>query len=350
MSTPAQPSSSPTPSWSPSSKPGISAVYGYSNAAELLPKAVLATSLQTAYVMVFFFTLYYLISPKRIRSKADVPIYVYLFVTHCASWIFAMARIWGDAAQIEGALGLASDDAANLPGYIDCSSLFLILAAADLLLLYRVFFVWRQHAWYLIPLPLWMLANWGLYVVDIQRALDLGEKYTEASLISSVVFDVIGTCLIAGKLMFHRRSVEILGASHQRVYGRLAVIFVESSFITSTCRLVWMAAFASGVQDVVSWVESIAAYGSASLFGPLFVIFRMVNSQASRKGTTSSTGVASSTMASGSFRPGHSLGSTQANTIFITPKSIQPQAGFYPSRSEYSDTGSQFAPTNYEKV
>jgi hypothetical protein len=84
--------------------------------------------------MVFFFTLYYLISPKRIRSKADVPIYVYLFVTHCASWIFAMARIWGDAAQIEGALGLASDDAANLPGYIDCSSLFLILAAADLLL------------------------------------------------------------------------------------------------------------------------------------------------------------------------------------------------------------------------
>jgi len=347
MSTPAQPSSSSTPSSSPS-EPNISAVYGYPNAAELLPKAVLATSLQTAYVMVFFVALYYLISPKRIRSKVDVPIYVYLFVTHCASWIFAMARVWGDAAQIEGALGLASDDAANLPGYIDCSSLFLILAAADLLLLYRVYFVWRQHAWYLIPLPLWMLANWGLYVVDIQRALDLGEKYTEASLISSVVFDVIATCLIAGKLMFHRSNVEILGASHQRVYGRLAVIFVESSAITSTCRLVWMAAFASGVQDVVSWVECIAAYGS--LFGPLLVIFRMVNSHASRKGTASSTGVVSSTMASGSFKPGHSLGSTQANTVFITPKSIQPQANFSPSRSEYSDTGSQIAPTNDEKV
>ncbi|KAJ7104725.1 hypothetical protein C8R44DRAFT_887175 [Mycena epipterygia] len=317
----------------PSSKPNISAVYGYPNAAELLPKAVLATSLQTAYVMVFFVALYYLISPKRIRSKADVPIYVYLFVTHCASWIFAMARIWGDAAQIDDALGLASDDAANLPGYIDCSSLFLILAAADLLLLYRVYVVWRQHAWYLIPLPFWMLANWGLYVVDIQRALDLGEKYTEASLISSVVFDVIATCLIAGRLMFHRSNVEILGASHQRVYGRLAVIFVESSAITSTCRLVWMAAFASGVQDV--------------LFGPLLVIFRMLNSHASRKGIASSTGVASSNMASGSFKPGHSLGSTRANTVFITPKSIQPQAGFSPSRSEYSDTSSQIAPTNY---
>jgi len=335
MSTSAQPST-------PSSKPNISAVYGYPNAAELLPKAVLATSLQTAYVMVFFVALYYLISPKRIRSKADVPIYVYLFVTHCASWIFAMARIWGDAAQIEGALGLVSEDAANLPGYIDCSSLFLILAAADLLLLYRVYVVWRQHAWYLIPLLLWMLANWGLYVVDIQRALDLGEKYTEASLISSVVFDVIGTCLIAGKLMFHRSNVEILGASHQRVYGRLAVIFVESSAVTSTCRLVWMAAFASGNQDVVSWVECIAAYGS--LFGPLLVIFRMVNSHAS------STGVASSTMASGSLNPGHSLGSPRANTVFITSKSIQPQANFSSSRSEYSDTGSQIAPNNYEKV
>ncbi|KAJ7719986.1 hypothetical protein B0H14DRAFT_3009395 [Mycena olivaceomarginata] len=89
----------------------ISALYEYPNAAELLPKAILVTSFQT-----------------------DVPIYIYLFVTHCASWIFAMARIWGDAAQIEGALGLASDEAANLPGYIDCSSLFLILAAADLLL------------------------------------------------------------------------------------------------------------------------------------------------------------------------------------------------------------------------
>ncbi|KAJ7759806.1 hypothetical protein DFH07DRAFT_1058419 [Mycena maculata] len=344
MSTPAQPNSSPTPSWSPSSKPNISAVYGYPNAAELLPKAVLATSLQTAYVMVFFVALYYLISPKRIRSKADVPIYVYLFVTHCASWIFAMARIWGDAAQIDGALGLASDDAANLPGYIDCSSLFLILAAADLLLLYRVYVVWKQHAWYLIPLPVWMLANWGLYVVDIQRALDLGEKYTEASLISSVVFDVIATCLIAGRLMFHRSKVEILGASHQRVYGRLAVIFVESSTITSTCRLVWMAAFASGDQDVVSWVESVA------LFGPLLVIFRMVNSHASRKGTVSSTGIASSTMESGSYRPGHSLGSTPANAFFVTPKSIQPRASFSPTRSEYSDTGSQIAPTNYEKV
>jgi hypothetical protein len=348
MSTPAQPSSSPTPSRSPSSKPNISAVYGYPNAAELLPKAVLTTSLQTAYVMVFFVALYYLISSKRIRSEADMPIYVYLFVTHCASWIFAMARIWGDAAQIDGALGLASDNAANLPGYIDCSSLFLILAAADLLLLYRVYVVWRQHAWYLIPLLLWMLANWGLYVVDIQRALDLGEKYTEASLISSVVFDVIATCLIAGKLMFHRSNVEILGSSHQRVYGRLAVIFVESSAITSTCRLVWMAAFASGVQDVVSWVESIAAYGS--LFGPLLVIFRMVNFHASRKETASSTGVASSTMTSGSFKPGHSSGSTQANTVFITSKSIQPQASFSPSRSEYSDTGSQIAPTNCEKV
>ncbi|KAJ7868785.1 hypothetical protein B0H14DRAFT_2728846, partial [Mycena olivaceomarginata] len=87
-----------------------------------------------AYVMVFLVALRYLLSPNRARTKADVPIYVYLFVTHCASWIFAMARIWGDAAQIEGALGLASDEAANLPGYIDCSSLFLILAAADLLL------------------------------------------------------------------------------------------------------------------------------------------------------------------------------------------------------------------------
>jgi hypothetical protein len=27
--------------------------------------------------------------------------------------------------------------------------------------LYRVYFVWKQYAWYLIPLPLWMLANWG---------------------------------------------------------------------------------------------------------------------------------------------------------------------------------------------
>jgi hypothetical protein len=129
-----------------------------------------------------------------------------------------------------------------------------------------------------------MLANWGepdlltpiseikfnlqflgLYVVDIQRALDLGEKYTEASLISSVVFDVIATCLIAGKLLFYRNNVEILGANHQRVYGRLAVIFVESSSITSTCRLVWMAAFASNNQNAVSWVESIAAYGSVSV-------------------------------------------------------------------------------------
>ncbi|KAJ7292161.1 hypothetical protein C8J57DRAFT_1492642 [Mycena rebaudengoi] len=323
MSTPTPTSSSPTPSWSPSSKPDISAVYGYPNAAELLPKAVLATSLQTAYVMVFLVAVYYLISPRRIRSKADVPIYVYLFVTHCASWIFAMARIWGDAAQILGALELASDDAANLPGYIDCSSLFLILAAADLLLLYRVYVVWRQHAWYLIPLPLWMLTNWGLYVVDIVRALDLSEKYTEASLISSVAFDVVGTCLIASKLMFHRSKVEILGASHQRVYGRLAVIFIESSVITSACRLVWMAAFASGVQNV--------------LFGPLLVIFRMINSHESRKGTASSTGVASSTMASGSFKPGHSFGSPRTNKVFIT-------------RTEYSDTGSQIAPTNYEKV
>ncbi|KAJ7051777.1 hypothetical protein C8F01DRAFT_1236991 [Mycena amicta] len=340
MSTPTQSSSSATPSRT--GKPNISALYEYPNAAELLPKAVLATSLQTAYVMVFFLALYYLMSSKRVRSKADTFIYVYLFVTHCASWIFAMARVWGDAAQIMGALGLASDDASNLPGYIDCSSLFLILAAADLLLLYRVYVVWRQHAWYLLPLPFWMLANWGLYVVDIQRALDLGEKYTEASLISSVVFDVIATCLIAGKLMFHRSKVEILGESHQRVYGQLAVIFVESSAITSTCRLVWMAAFASGNQDVVSWVENIAAYGS--LFGPLLVIFRMVT----RKRNTSS--IASSTMASGSLKPGHSLGSTQSNTVFITSKSIQPQAGFSRSRSEYSDTGSPIAPTNYEKV
>ncbi|KAJ7356483.1 hypothetical protein DFH08DRAFT_849173 [Mycena albidolilacea] len=324
----------------------ISALYEYPNAAELLPKAILVTSFQTAYVMVFLVALYYLISPNRARTKADVPIYIYLFVTHCASWIFAMARIWGDAAQIEGALGLASDEAANLPGYIDCSSLFLILAAADLLLLYRVYFVWKQYAWYLIPLPLWMLANWGLYVVDIQRALDLGEKYTEASLISSVVFDVIATCLIAGKLLFHRNNVGILGADHQRVYGRLAVIFIESSSITSTCRLVWMAAFASNNQNAVSWVESIAAYGS--LFGPLLVIFRMVHSHSSRKGTGSSTGASSSTMASGSFKHSQSLGSPRANTVFIPPKSIQPQAGFSPSRSEDSD--SQFAQTNYEKV
>ncbi|KAJ7235208.1 hypothetical protein C8J57DRAFT_143422 [Mycena rebaudengoi] len=294
--------------------------------------------------MVFLLAVYYLVSPRRIRSRADVPIYVYLFVTHCASWIFAMARVWGDAAQILGALELASDDAANLPGYIDCSSLFLILAAADLLLLYRVYYVWKQHVWYLIPLPLWMLTNWGLYVVDIVRALDLSEKYTEASLISSVVFDVFATCLIAGKLMFHRSKVEVLGASHQKVYGRLAVIFVESSVVTSTCRLVWMAAFASGNQNVVSWVESIAAYGS--LFGPLLVIFRMINSQSSRKGTTSTTGVTvtNSTM---SFRPGQSIGSTQSNTVFIPPKS---QASRYPTRSEFSDTGSRFAPANYEKV
>ncbi|KAJ7859508.1 hypothetical protein B0H14DRAFT_2746714 [Mycena olivaceomarginata] len=212
-----------------------------------------------------------------------------------------MARIWGDAAQIEGALGLASGRG--------CQSTRL----------YRVYFVWKQYAWYLIPLPLWMLANWGLYVVDIQRALDLGEKYTEASLIS-----------------FH----------HQRVYGRLAVIFIESSSITSTCRLVWMAAFASNNQNAVSWVESIAAYGS--LFGPLLVIFRMVHSHSSRKGTGSSTGASSSTMASGSFKHSQSLGSPRANTVFIPPKSIQPQAGFSPSRSEDSD--SQFAQTNYEKV
>ncbi|KAJ7650281.1 hypothetical protein FB45DRAFT_887468 [Roridomyces roridus] len=321
----------------------VTALYDYPNAAELLPKAVLVTALQTAYVMIFLVALRYLFSSKRARTKADVPIYLYLFVTHCASWIFAVARIWGDAAQIEGALGLVSDEAANLPGYIDCSSLFLVLAAADLLLIYRVFVLWKQYVWFLIPLPLWMLANWGLYIVDIQRALDLGEKYTESSLISSVVFDVIATSLVAAKLLTHRSKVEVLGKNHQKVYGRLAVIFVESSAITATCRLVWMAAFASGVQDAVSWTESIAAYGS--LFGPLLVIFRMLHLSFQRGSSvaSSSTGV-SSTFAAASAASKQNMGmGTEGNTVYIPPRSIQPEGGFSPSRSEYSQT-------NCEKV
>ncbi|KAF7322081.1 hypothetical protein MKEN_00731300 [Mycena kentingensis (nom. inval.)] len=249
--------------------------------------------------MVFLFTLFFFFSSARARTKTDLPIYVYLFVTHCASWIFVVARVWGNAAQLQHALKMADKDAAVLPGYIDCSSLFLILAAADLFL------------GEVSPLTF----GAGLYIVDIVRALDLGQRYTESSLISSVLFDVVGTSLVAGKLLFHRSRVEILGPDRGRIYGRIATIFIESSVLASACRLVWMAAFASNVQNAISWTEDIAVYGS--LFGPILIILRMLNlRKLDRQGhsTLNSTAMFSS----GTYNDKNRSG----DIVFIPPKAV----------------------------
>lgn len=136
--------------------------------------------------------------------------------------------------------------------------------------------------------------------------------------------------------MLHRNTVEVLGASHQRFYGRLAIVFVESSAITSASRLVFMAAFATAMVDAERWTQMIATYGSvrlrlllliagrvgfdldvAQLFGSLLVIFRIINHSSK---THSAASGAVSTLTSG----------TAPESFKSSRDYDQPSAGFLP--------------------
>jgi len=149
-----------------------------------------------------------------------------------------------------------------------------INTAADCLMFYRAVVIWQRNLFTIVSLGTLLCAESVLgLVVNIANSASL-RKYTLAAIGLSGSFDVIACLFIVVQLLFFRRRAKVLGQAHQAPYSSLITVFLESSALTSTTRIIWVGVRFdnSGFNDA-RWAGALAVVGS--LIGPLLIIVRL---------------------------------------------------------------------------
>ncbi|TFK39598.1 hypothetical protein BDQ12DRAFT_682076 [Crucibulum laeve] len=148
---------------------------------------------------------------------------------------------------------------------------------ADSLLIYRLWVVWvDSYTVILIPSVLFVgslatgIAGVALFHhVDAQNAIvNLGVGFHSLS----VALNVLVTALIAGRLLYHRRTISVLGGEHTRQYLSLLAVFAESGAIYSITGLVYIPLYALHSNLIFVFAPLLEA---ASGIAPALILLRI---------------------------------------------------------------------------
>jgi len=157
---------------------------------------------------------------------------------------------------------------------------------ADLLILYRLYFVWGRNLWIVsIPFLIFLASTACSIIVEYQSTAETSVVISFAipyfSL--SVALTIISTVLITVRLMAGRRVIQkVLGTSHSAPYVSVAAMIIESAALYSIVGIFFIAFLITGNpgQNVLN-----PMIGQAMCISPNLIIARVAAGQSFSKDT-----------------------------------------------------------------
>ncbi|KIM78670.1 hypothetical protein PILCRDRAFT_824109 [Piloderma croceum F 1598] len=157
---------------------------------------------------------------------------------------------------------------------------------ADLLILYRLYFVWGRNLWVVsIPFLIFLASTACSIIVEYQSTAETSVVISFAIpyFCLSVALTIISTLLITVRLMAGRRVVQkVLGTSHSTPYVSVAAMIIESAAIYSIVGIFFIAFLITKNpgQNVLN-----PMIGQAMCISPNLIIARVAAGQSFSKDT-----------------------------------------------------------------
>jgi hypothetical protein len=266
--------------------------------------------------------MYYNINRKRL-SQTNWIILIYITIMYGLAVVYFWASVEytldmyvNDRNFPGGPLGYATEGPITTELFTGSLVFILINALGDALLVFRCYMVWDRSKLIMILPVLTYIAAVVCAAFTVQSASAL--QFTLPYFGLSTALNVLLTLMIAGKLLWARRSiVAALGSQHAKLYTSIAAMVIESAFLN---------AIASSTNIALLSTDSIAAniaLGTQSqvmCICPMLILIRVARGRAySYEAIT----------AASSAIDFNSRSRTKGSTLNIAP----------PSRTKYSTRG-----------
>ncbi|OCH88789.1 hypothetical protein OBBRIDRAFT_757537 [Obba rivulosa] len=243
--------------------------------------------LYSGYVVLTTSSMYLLVNPRKSRPLAGFRTRVILTAYSICLFITTTLYFIGNSEYV--AIGLI-DDSTNYAMYQnDSSGLWPVLRdtalivnfwLADSLLIWRAYGIWNYNVW-VVALPILVyIANIAVGIALLVATTQPNVGFTGQSVIAlgtafwsiSVAMDVIVTLLIAGRLLWYRRKMGILGNDHTRHYIAIAGVFAESAAVYAICGILYIPFYTTNfpIQDLFA-----SLFYFSSSIAPVVIILRV---------------------------------------------------------------------------
>lgn len=151
---------------------------------------------------------------------------------------------------------------------------------SDSFVIYRLYVVW-MGTWYIMVLPILIyLSSIATGVGLLIESAKPDTVFGQAPLINfgvpfwslSLVLNVLTTACIAGRLLHHRRRIQIMGRMNGKQYLSLAAVFVESAALYSLSCLIFIPMWA---KNVPMQYPFFSVLGCATSVAPILIVLRV---------------------------------------------------------------------------
>lgn len=234
------------------------------------------------YVLLAGICIYYQLQHRH-QTKGRYVLIVYTCSMFIVSTVyFCCAAKWSEIEFVESTVNpavFATLLSSKLAITKDTASVVNIWLA-DSLLIYRTYVIWGGNLCILI-LPVIMFfgavaSSLALLIETARPGATFGQSlisdFGTAFWSISVSLNVISTLLIAGQLLWHRRSLRRAGLKESDQYLTIAAILAESAALYSVSGLIYIPLFA---RDLALQYPFSALFNSAASIAPNLIILRM---------------------------------------------------------------------------
>jgi len=234
------------------------------------------------YVVLFGICLYFQLQHQQ-KSKGRYVLIIYTCAMFVTSTIYlCFGAKWSEIEFVESTAdtaAFASALSSQLALTKNTASVVNIWLA-DSLILYRTYVIWGGSFYILIgPFMLFLGAVASAIALLIETAkpgavfgMVLISDFGTAFWSISLSLNVISTTLIAGKLMWHQRSLRQAGIPQSDQYMSIAAILAESAALYSISGLIYIPLFA---RDLTLQYPFSALFNSAASIAPNLIVLRM---------------------------------------------------------------------------
>lgn len=235
------------------------------------------------YVLLASICLYFLLGPGRKSGRPHIVMIVYtvtMFVT--TTIYFVAAAAWSEIEFVETPLrsGVFAVQLSDRLAVLKDTTSVVNIWLADSLILYRVYVIWGSSLWIGSSLVVFYLSDIatgiGLLVYAARSGTQFGEHRVEsfgtAFWSISVSLNVLATTLIAGRLLYHRRTIRMVSPERNDYYISVISIVAESAAVYSISGLIYIPLFARNLPLQYPFA---ALFCAASTIAPNLIILRM---------------------------------------------------------------------------
>ncbi|EJD43614.1 hypothetical protein AURDEDRAFT_152478 [Auricularia subglabra TFB-10046 SS5] len=254
------------------------------------------------YVVLAGISIHFLLQ-RKVRARGQWVLLCYTVTMLLVSIVYFVCGCkWSEVEFVEGVASpaeFASLLSSSVLSVTKNTATVVNIFLADSLILYRTWIIWnRNHLCMLVPCIVYLgsiASGIGLSVAAARPAATFGQHAVVAFGTSfwsiSVFLNVLTTAMIAGRLLYHRRQMEMLGRARHSQYISVIAVLVESAALYSLSGLVYIPLFALNLPQQYAFSALLC---NVTLIAPNLIVLRMALGYAVKDDYTSEMHIVSS--------------------------------------------------------